>query len=432
MLTRRLLIGATGAALLGPFTGPAALATGPAAQPTLVSAARPSSAGAAKRRTPVPLRFPRPTGPFPVGTTELHLVDHGRDDPYVPGRPRELMISIWYPARNAAGPPAPYLPPLTARLYAEGAAAALQQPVDAVDWVGARAHATTLAPVSRSWGRRPIVVFSPGFGVPRGLATIMVAELASRGYVVVTVDHTFEVAGVEFPGGRLEAQTLASGSYALMARSTRVTDVRFVLDALTRLARGENPDAEGRRLPSHVGDLLDLHRIGAFGHSAGGITSADVMDVDRRVKAGIDMDGTLAYGYPDPGQCPTVAHGTDRPFLLMGAGGTGPNGAPQTHRTEPSWGLFWDHSTGWKRDLNVPDGRHYTFIDHQALIPWFQRFFTVPPELVANTVGTVDADRILRSLRSYIPAFFDQHLRDRPSRLFDGDSARHPDVRRIA
>jgi len=340
------------------------------------------------------------------------------------------MISVWYPARRHGAEQAPYLPPLTAELYGKDAALALQQPVGAVDWVGARVHATTLAPVSR--GRRPIVLFSPGFGVPRGLGSIMAAELASRGYVVVTVDHTYEVAGVEFPGGRLEVQTLPQGSYALMARNTRVADVRFVLDALAELARGKNPDAGNRLLPPGLGDALDLRRIGAFGHSAGGITSADVMDVDRRVKAGIDMDGTLGYGYPDPAQSPTVAHGSDRPFLLMGAGGTGPNGGPQTHRTEPSWGLFWDNSTGWKRDLNVPDGQHYTFIDHQALIPWFQRFFTVPPELIANTVGTVDADRVLRSLRTYVPAFFDQHLRDRPSHLFDGDSVRHPDVRFIA
>jgi dienelactone hydrolase len=386
MLTRRLLLAGTGAALLTSITGATASGIG----------------------APVPLRFPRPTGPFPVGTTELHLIDHDRDDPYVPGRPRELMISVWYPARGLGAERAPYLPPLTAKLYGEGAAVALQQPVDAVDWVGARAHATTLAPVSR--GRRPIVLFSPGFGVPRGLGSIMVAELASRGYVVVTVDHTFEVAGVEFPGGRLEVQTLPQGSYALLARNARVADVRFVLDALATLARGENPDAARRRLPDGLGDLLDLRRIGAFGHSAGGITSLDVMDVDQRVKAGINMDAALAYGYADPAQSPTVAHGTDRPFLLMGTGGP----TSLTHLTEPSWNLFWEHSTGWKRDLNVPDGRHYTFVDHQALIPWFQRFFTVPPELVANTVGTVDAGRILRSLRTYIPAFFDQHLRDRP------------------
>ncbi|WP_433164761.1 alpha/beta hydrolase family protein [Kribbella sp. CA-247076] len=394
MLSRRVLLTTTAAALLTPLAGQ-----------------RATAAGSTGRRVPVRLRFPRPSGPFPVGTTELHLVDRERDDPYVPGRARELMISIWYPAR-AGGAPAPYLPPLTAKLYGEGAAQALQQPVDAVDWVGARVPATTRAPVSR--GRRPVVVFSPGFGVPRGLGSIMVAELASRGYVVVTVDHTYEVAGVEFPGGRLEVQTLPQGSYALMARNARVADVRFVLDALTKLARGDNPDAGHRPLPKGLGDLLDLRRIGAFGHSAGGITSLDVMDVDRRVRAGIDLDGTLAYGYPDPADCPTVAHGTDRPFLLMGAGGTGPNGGPQTHRTEPSWGLFWDHSTGWKRDLNVPDGGHYSFIDHQALIPWFQRFFTVPPELIANTVGTADAAAVLRALRTYIPAFFDQHLRGRP------------------
>lgn len=320
------------------------------------------------------------------------------------------MISVWYPA-SGTGERAPYLPPLTARMYAEDAAVALQQPVDAVDWVGARSHAGLLAPVSRSWGRRPIVLFSPGFGVPRGLGSIMVAELASRGYVVITVDHTFEVAGVEFPGGRLEVQALPLGSYALLARESRVADVRFVLEAITRLTYGDNPDAGHRRLPAGLGDILDLDRIGAFGHSAGGITSADVMDVDPRVTAGIDMDGTLAYGYPDPADCPTVAHGTDRAFLFLGAGGTAPGGQPQTHLTERSWGLYWDHSTGWKRDINVPDGMHYTFIDHQALIPWFQRFFTVPPELVANTVGTVDPDRILRSLRTYIPAFFDQHLR---------------------
>jgi predicted dienelactone hydrolase len=409
MLTRRLLFGGTAAALLAPA---------------------PATATASVRRRPVQLRFPHPTGPFPVGTTELHLVDQSRDDPFVPGRRRELMISVWYPASRAAAERAPYLPPLTAQVYAEGASIALQQPVEAVDWVGARSHAGLGAPVSRSWGRRPVLVFSPGFGVPRGLASIMVAELASRGYVVVTVDHTYEAAAVEFPGGRVAVQTLPPEPYAHVARATRTADVRFVLDALAELARGHNPDAGNRRLPAGLGAILDLRRIGAYGHSAGGITAADVMLVDRRVAAGIDLDGTLGYGYDDPADCPVVAQGLDRPFLLVGAGGTGPNGGPQTHRTDRSWGLFWDHSTGWKRDLNVPTGQHYTFIDHQVLIPWFQRFFTVPPELVANTIGTVDPRRILATLNTYLPAFFDQHLCDRPGTW--RDSPRHPDVRFIA
>lgn len=419
MLTRRVPFGIAGAALVAPGA-------------TLTAQAK--QAKQAKRvgsRRPVELRFHRPTGPFPVGTTELHLVQTGRPDPYRPERTRELMVSVWYPASRAA-PAAPYLPPLTAGLYAEGAAIALQQPADAVDWVGARAHAGLSAPVSRSWGKRPVVIFSPGFGVPRGLGSIMVTELASRGYVVVTVDHTYEVAGVEFPGGRLEVQTLPTGSYAKLARDARIADIRFVLDSLQQLANGNNPDAAGRRLPSGLGNILDLQRIGAYGHSAGGITAADVMHVDRRVKAGIDLDGTLGYGYTDADPAPVVRHGLDRPFLLMGAGSTAIGGGPQTHLTEKSWGRFWDTSTGWKRDLNVPLGGHYTFIDHQALIPWFGRFFPVPPELIANTIGSVDPERIHRSLNAYLPAFFDQHLQGRPQRLWQGESPRHPDVRFIA
>ncbi|MFC0624225.1 alpha/beta hydrolase family protein [Kribbella deserti] len=427
MLTRRVLFGITGAALLAP----SATLTAARATPTIAGASAASSTRTPRR--PVPLRFPRPSGPFPVGTTELHLVQTGRPDPYRPERTRELMISLWYPASRPALA-APYLPPLTAAFYAEGAAIALQQPVGTVDWVGARNHAGLSAPVSRSWGKRPVVVFSPGFGVPRGLASVMVAELASRGYVVATVDHTYEAAGVEFPGGRLEVQTLPTGNYAKLARDSRVADVRFVLDSLEKLAKGNNPDAAKRRLPDGLGEILDLTRIGAYGHSAGGITAADVMDVDRRVKAGIDLDGTLGYGYTVDDPAPVVRNGLDRPFLLVGAGNTGSTGGPQTHLTEQSWGRFWQHSTGWKRDLNVGLGGHYTFIDHQVLIPWFGRFFTVPPELVANTVGSVDPDRIQRSLNAYLPGFFDLHLRGRevPRRLWQGESPRHPDVRFIA
>jgi predicted dienelactone hydrolase len=360
-------------------------------------------------RGPVPIRLPRPTGPFAVGVTELHLVDSHREDPFRAGRRRELMVSVWYPARRTAEP-APYLPPLTAQVFAEGAAIALEQPLGTIDWVGAKSHGGLLAPVLP--GRRPVVLFSPGFGVPRGLASIGVTELASRGYVVVTVDHTFEAAAVEFPGHRVEVQTLPPAPYALLARTTRYDDLRFVLDSLERLARGENPDAEQRRLPTGLGDVLDLGRIGAYGHSAGGLTSIDLLVGDPRVRAAIDLDGELGYGYDDPADCPTVAKGTDRPFLLMGSALTGPG--PHSHRTDPSWGLFWERSSGWKRDLNLPNGRHYSFVDYQALIPWFQRFFPVPPELIGNTIGSADPDQVLRAMRTYVPAFFDQHLRQRP------------------
>lgn len=50
---------------------------------------------------PVQLTLPVPTGPYPVGTVPLRLVDTSRTDPVVgPGHHRELLAGVWYPARG--------------------------------------------------------------------------------------------------------------------------------------------------------------------------------------------------------------------------------------------------------------------------------------------------------------------------------------------
>ncbi|MGW7821814.1 hypothetical protein ACWGLF_27680 [Streptomyces puniciscabiei] len=56
-----------------------------------------------------PAALPSPTGPHAVGRDILHLVDQHRPDPWVPSAgPRQLMVSMYYPAR-----PAPAVPPPT-------------------------------------------------------------------------------------------------------------------------------------------------------------------------------------------------------------------------------------------------------------------------------------------------------------------------------
>src|SRR5688500_16055432 len=65
-------------------------------------------------------------------------------------------------------------------------------------------HARRGVPVDTSTGLLPVVVFTPGFGGNRELGTALVEDLASHGYVVVTVGHTYEAGQVEFPDGRVE------------------------------------------------------------------------------------------------------------------------------------------------------------------------------------------------------------------------------------
>jgi hypothetical protein len=68
---------------------------------------------------PYRVDLPEPTGRYPIGTTELHLVDDGRADPWVPGRTRELMVGVWYPAYpSQRGERAPYMPAGVAKAQA--------------------------------------------------------------------------------------------------------------------------------------------------------------------------------------------------------------------------------------------------------------------------------------------------------------------------
>ncbi|WP_460492806.1 alpha/beta hydrolase [Dactylosporangium cerinum] len=149
----------------------------------------PAGRGTAVRR----LVLPDPTGPHRIGTVSLHLVDRSRPDPWVPAETvRELMVQVWYPARDARRLPwAPWVSPAFGALI-NPPGSGYELPLT---------HARTGAPALP--GHRPVVLYSPGFGVERTAGTAVVEELASHGYIVVTIDHTHDSPLVEFPDGRV-------------------------------------------------------------------------------------------------------------------------------------------------------------------------------------------------------------------------------------
>lgn len=388
----------------------------------------------------VKLTAPAVTGHHEVGTTDLHLVDPSRSDPWKPERRRELMVTVTYPAdRFAEGPRAPWFTPGMSSVIDQVLASEdyLGLPAGSIDWASAKRRAEI--GVSAAHGApKPVALFSPGFGAPRETYTAIVDDLASRGYVVVSLSHTYESAAVEFPGGRLETAVSGEGpEFMKKALDARVGDFRFVLDQLAKIARGENPDAEKRQLPRGLGWSLDLSRVGAYGHSYGGFTSGETMVHDRRIDAGINLDGAMAtaFGYPPgsayvPGE--VTKRGLDRPFLLMGAEGVDENGKPleHTHRQpefDRSWADFWASQRGWKRDLLLRGGStHMAYSDLQVVVP--QLGSRVAPEKREAVIGTIDPRRSLAAQRDYIGAFFDLHLKGRDRHLFDGESPRHPNI----
>ncbi|SDM51492.1 Platelet-activating factor acetylhydrolase, isoform II [Allokutzneria albata] len=362
----------------------------------------------------VRIALPRPTGVHPIGTTTAHLVDHARRDPWHPERARELMVTLTYPARRSGH--TAWLPPSVAD-YADTQLAAMGVALNSVDWAKSTRYACDGAPIS---GRFPVVLFSPGLQAPREPYSALTDDLASHGYFVVSMSHTYEAAAVEFPGGRVERGVEISGSPESMKRviDTRVADTRFVLDQLGRFKGA------------------DLSRIGAFGHSSGEYTAGETMVWDRRIGAGINLDGAMCYssgidGTPYlPGE--VVTRGLDRPFLLLGEQmrhpDTGVNGM-HDHRPgsfDRTWVDFWPNQRGYRRDFTLHAGRHLSFSDLQVLLPQLGTRLSLAAREAA--IGTVDPTRSVAAQRAYVAAFFDLHLRGRDTRLLDGPSPAFPEL----
>ncbi|MEV7283362.1 hydrolase [Streptomyces sp. NPDC093252] len=412
--TRRTLLKLGTAALAATST---AYTTGPA-QATPATPATPSPSTPTH---PHPVTLPPPTSPHPIGTVELHLVDRSRPDPLLPSKPfRELMIGIRYPAeRGGAHPSAPWLGPAAAADWDRHSAPGLTIPTGAVDWRGIRTHARTGAPVARSAGRLPVVLFFPGDGGNRALGTTLVEELAARGYAVVTVDSTYEAEQVEFPGGRVERAVplpdeltpeVIAALLALHSRA-RLADAGFVLRQIEILARGGNPDAGARPLPAGLPAALDLSRTGVLGQSLGGSVAAQLAHDDPRIGAAVNLDGEFIGA--------VAGTGVGTPFLLLASG-------PHALDTVPGWDTFWAASTGWKRALRLRGSAHGSYTDLQVILPQLTPHLEIPaaPELI----GTISPARSLAAQRTAVSAFFDLHLRHRPTGFFERPGVRYPEV----
>ena len=343
--------------------------------------------------------LPEPTGPCPAGTTSLWLKDVSRPDPWAAGvNARELMVSLWYPATPAGGRRARYMTPAESglQLASRGITGVPQNALSTV-----RTNAVSDATPAGRQRALPLVVLSPGFTNSRSVLTALAEDLASHGYVVAGIDHTYESFATAFPDGRVTtclAREVRRGSSGFWEKVTagRAADVSFVLSQLT----GAHPPWPGAA-------LIDPSRMAMAGHSAGGAAAIAAMLADSRIRAGIDMDGTIPTPIPAPG--------LSRPFLFLGKQS---NYTPGSGGAVTTWERDWKLLTGWKRWLLVAGAVHASFTDLGLLAD----------QIGIDTGAGLPGARSLDITRAYVRAFFDQHLRSKPQTLLDQPSPRYPEV----
>jgi dienelactone hydrolase len=361
--------------------------------------------------------LPAPTGTHRVGRLALDLTDERRPDPYARrDARRRLGVWVWYPAAPAAGRrPAEYLPGWWRVLG----------PVWGFRPSRVRVGAVADAPVDGD-GRFPVLVLSPSANPPH-FYTALCEELASHGFVVAGISHTYETIPITaFPRGGvrvLNPKSLA-GAFSIPGKrpyaddlreraaliDVKAADIRFVVDEL----RGLN---DTHRL---LAGSLDTARVGVFGHSFGGAAALEASRLDDAIGPCASIDGGLWKTPDEVGPTGPVLQlfGEHPEYVLSCAEAvsakyfaTEEYCAADRTTTVGAWQALHERGRPGTSIL-VRGAGHASFIDWPLLPLW-------RVSMARRGLGTPAPGVVWRATGDYLLDFFGVHLRGQPASLLD-------------
>jgi predicted dienelactone hydrolase len=362
---------------------------------------------------PVP-RIAEPTGPFKVGTQTYVLADASRRELYS-GRdePRKFMILVWYPASPRPNDVhAPWME--NAQIFAPAISSFLHQPSFFLDHLAlAKSPAFQDAPIAKADQAFPVILFSHGWKGFAAQNTAQMVELASHGYVVVAMQHTYGAVVTAFPDGQIaydNPDALPDGApepgYTDAARKLVdqwAGDMAYALDFMT----AQNADSAS---PFHA--ALDLTHVGVYGHSTGGGAAIQFCGADPRCTAGLTEDAFMT-----PVSQEVLDQGVKQPFFFLFSQFWADDVNSKNNRL---FNGFYSHLPAPAPWVTILGTRHYDFSDLPLLTP-------LAPQL--GLKGPINGKRVVKILNDYLVAYFDQELKGIPSPLPFSPSADYPELR---
>ncbi len=346
---------------------------------------------------PVPV-YPEPTGEYAVGATALQWTDADRPEPFTedPDDHRAIVVQLWYPAQGGSGERAVGGRETAGESRAVTAASAdffgipgflLDQSAEV------RSHAVFDAPVAAGDERYPIIVFSPGLTGTRTANTVLAEEWASRGYVVASVDHTYDAALTFIDGEPVHSRnSIVGATEAEIEQRTRdnfamrTADLSFVLSQLERFDRGE--------ISGPLAGRLDTERAAVAGHSRGGAAALVTAAADPRFAAVVHIDGGLEASLPP--------QPFDQPTLSI----TSPISAAENPDYLPALDRALELGTAETYRIELAHAGHFSFTDAALFFP--------PVPSVLGTVGRTEGLRLTAEATS---VFLDATLKAQPTDL---------------
>lgn len=203
-----------------------------------------------------------PRGTFSVGVRSLTLVHAGQLDVLhakageSPRYDRVLPVEIWYPATIPAGKAEQVVYEQVMGNFNDA-----KRPLIPFTFAG---RALRDAEPKRDAGAYPLVIVSHGYTGSRLLFTYLTENLASKGYVVVSIDHA--------------ESTFRDAAGFQSTLLNRGLDDLFVLSEMARLSE--------KTSKSFLSGLLDANNTGLIGYSMGGYGALNAVGAGYSANAG--------------------------------------------------------------------------------------------------------------------------------------------------
>lgn len=370
------------------------------------------------------VQLPKLEGTFAVGTRTFHLTDHNRDETFTPDRwdKRELMVQVWYPAEQTKGKKAKTIFPEDKELfnkYMYAYAFNFNLPKVLLNyWKYFRSNSIENVKVVPSLQPYPLVIISHGEGTGRTLHISQAEFLASHGYVVAAIDHTYSTIATAFPDGRVTGNDISLNEndfYVVGKKVGKVwnEDVEFVINQIDRMNSKEEKNG--------FAGAIDMRNIGVMGHSFGGASAFHETQFSPKVKAGINMDGTL-YDLNLP-------QDRIKPFMFLRAEefNNWTNKYKEGSIQDPKLNKMISAELEVMDQVLHHDGNvmyiegsaHFNFTDLQLYSSLIKR---------TGMTGQIEGSRSTNIVNQYILDFFNKHLKGIGGKLLSGPNSSYPEV----
>lgn len=356
--------------------------------------------------------LPTPTGKYSVGTTNI-LVQTDYDEVITsdPSDKREFMVKVWYPSNSVLGyMEDPYFDKANRENFSAkyGGGILTASSMNYLDYINT--HVYQDADIADE--RFPVLIFSHGYGSNATGYYALLTELASHGYIIINMNHTYESLGTEFPDGTqknfdytfqyesgkgamdqikpikeaFEQDLTYEERHSIIRKASKDYNVTKMVKRWTKDIVYVMDQLESWNKRGFLRNRMNLNKIGVFGHSRGGGTAGQVTITDDRIKAAANIDGVQWGEMMD-----TIYQ---KPFLYISADWSDDHEDINAH-------VYKNKSTDYFYEAKLLKSQHPNFMDIPLMIP---------VKSLAQT-GEIEAELGLEITNSLLVNFFDKHLK---------------------